>query len=305
MAENAVLQLDNVSRYHGSRMVIDHCSCDLYPGEIVGLVGPNGSGKSTLIKLILGLFHLSEGSVRIQNKDISEIFRKPGNRVGAILEDPTHYEYMSGLDHLMMTARLYPDVSLERIREVTDMTGLKSCIRNKVSSYTTGQKHMLALAQALLPKPKLLILDEPTNGLDPVGIRELREILKKLAQEGVCIMVSSHILSEMDMLCSRIIIMKNGRFIADLSSHELLDPNRVRVRIRVGQPEQAVEILESLFDDISIRQENDELVITGENLQVPQMNRTLIFNEIDVYEIAINREPLEEYFLELMQEDKS
>ena len=110
--------------------------------------------------------------------------------------------------------------------------------------------------------------------------------------------------SEMDMLCSRIIIMKNGKFIADLSSHELLDPNRVRVRIRVGQPEQALEVLEALFDDVTIRVEDDELIISGENLQVPQMNRTLIFNEIDVYEIAVNREPLEEYFLELMQEDE-
>ena len=149
----------------------------------------------------------------------------------------------------------------------------------------------------------VLLLDEPTDDLDPVGIKDLREILKEEAAKGVCVVVSSHILSEMDMLCTRIIIMKDGRFISDLSSHELLDPNRVRVRIRVGQPERAFEVLEALFDDATVRIDDDELIVTGENLQVPAMNRTLIFNEIDVYEIAVNREPLEEYFMELMQEE--
>lgn len=304
MSNEAVLQVENVYRARGSRPVVDHCSCELYPGEIVGLVGPNGSGKTTLIKILLNHLYAQEGHVRIRGVDVQNLSRHRDIRIGAILENPTHYRYMTGMDHLIMTSRIYPDITDERIRIIVDRVGLKSCIRNRVSTYSAMQRYMLALAQALLPNPSVLILDEPTVDLDPVGIKNLREILKEKAAEGVCVMVSSHILSEMDMLCSRIIIMKDGRFIADLSSHELLDPNRVRVRIRVGQPELAFEVLEALYDDATIRLEGDELVISGENLQIPQMNRSLIFNEVDVYEISVNREPLEEYFMELMQEDE-
>lgn len=302
--KEVVLELDNVFRTHGGRRQVDHCSCTLYAGEIVGLVGPNSAGKTMLIRMILQHLRMHEGTIKICGEDIAEHNPHPKGRVSAILEDPSYYRYMTGLDHLRMAARPYKDITLDMIREVIDRTGLKNCIRNKVGTYTSKQRYMLAVAQALVTKPALLLLDEPTDDLDPVGIKTLRELLKEEAAKGVCIVVSSHILSEMDMLCSRIIIMKDGRFISDLSSHELLDPNRVRVRIRVGQPERGLEVLEALFDDASVRIDDDELIVTGENLQIPQMNRTLIFNDVDVYEIAVNREPLEEYFMELMREEE-
>ena len=300
--ETAVLQLENATRTHGTRSEVDHCSARLYAGEIVGLVGPNGAGKTTLIKLIIRHLHLDEGSIRVMGIETTEMEHHPEIRVSAILGNAPNYGYMSGMDHLIMTARMYPEITREQMLRMVDTLGLKNCINQKVHTYSSRQKYMLAVAQALLPKPQVLILDEPTDGLDPVGIKELRDILKRVAESGVLVMVSSHILSEVDMLCTRIIIMKEGRFIADLSSHELLDPNRVRVHIRVGQPDRAFEILESLFDDATVRLDGDELIVTGENLQVPQMNRTLIFNEVDVYEISVNREPLEEYFMELIKE---
>lgn len=302
--KEVVLELDNVFRMHGGRRQVDHCSCTLYAGEIVGLVGPNSAGKTMLIRMILRHLRAQEGSIKICGEDIEKRGPHSKGRVSAVLENPSYYRYMTGLDHLKMATRPYKDITVEMIREVVDRTGLKTCIRDKVATYTSKQRYMLAVAQALVTQPALLLLDEPTDDLDPVGIKNLREILKEEAAKGVCVVVSSHILSEMDMLCTRIIIMKDGRFISDLSSHELLDPNRARVRIRVGQPERAYEVLEALFDDTTVRIDNDELIVTGENLQIPQMNRTLIFNEVDVYEIAVNREPLEEYFMELMREEE-
>ena len=268
------------------------------------MVGPPGAGKTMLIRMILRHLRAQEGSIKICGEDIEKRGPHSKGRVSAVLENPSYYRYMTGLDHLKMATRPYKDINVEMIREVVDRTGLKTCIRDKVATYTSKQRYMLAVAQALVTQPALLLLDEPTDDLDPVGIKNLREILKEEATKGVCVVVSSHILSEMDMLCTRIIIMKDGRFISDLSSHELLDPNRARVRIRVGQPERAYEVLEALFDDTTVRIDNDELIVTGENLQIPQMNRTLIFNEVDVYEIAVNREPLEEYFMELMREEE-
>ncbi len=302
--KEVVLELDNVFRMHGGRRQVDHCSCTLYAGEIVGLVGPNSAGKTMLIRMILRHLRAQEGSIKICGEDIEKRGPHSKGRVSAVLENPSYYRYMTGLDHLKMATRPYKDITVEMIRKVVDRTGLKTCIRDKVATYTSKQRYMLAVAQALVTQPALLLLDEPTDDLDPVGIKNLREILKEEAAKGVCVVVSSHILSEMDMLCTRIIIMKDGRFISDLSSHELLDPNRARVRIRVGQPERAYEVLEALFDDTTVRIDNDELIVTGENLQIPQMNRTLIFNEVDVYEIAVNREPLEEYFMELMREEE-
>ncbi len=299
-----ILELDNVYRTHGGRRQVDHCSCTLYAGEIVGLVGPNSAGKTMLIRMILRHMRTPEGTIRICGEDIEKRGIHSKGRVSAVLENPSNYRYMTGLDHLKMTARPYKDITIDAIREVVDRTGLKSCIRDKVSTYSSRQRYMLSVAQALVTRPALLLLDEPTDDLDPVGIKALKELLKEEAARGACVVVSSHILSEMDAFCTRIIIMKDGRFISDLSSHELLDPNRVRVRIRVGQPEHAFEVLEALFDDATVRVDDDELIVTGENLQVPQMNRTLIFNDVDVYEIAVNREPLEEYFMELMQEEE-
>jgi ABC-2 type transport system ATP-binding protein len=257
-----------------------------------------------LIRMILRHLRAQEGSIKICGEDIEKRGPHSKGRVSAVLENPSYYRFMTGLDHLKMATRPYKDINVEMIREVVDRTGLKTCIRDKVATYTSKQRYMLAVAQALVTQPALLLLDEPTDDLDPVGIKNLRKILKEEAAKGVCVVVSSHILSEMDMLCTRIIIMKDGRFISDLSSHELLDPNRARVRIRVGQPERAYEVLEALFDDTTVRIDNDELIVTCENLQIPQMNRTLIFNEVDVYEIAVNREPLEEYFMELMREEE-
>ena len=301
-ADNIVLQIENVTRSRGPRVLVDHCSTTMRAGEIVGLVGHHGAGKTTLVKLILRHLHPDEGRILIKGVEVGELGRHPEIRVSAILEKAPYYRYMSGMDHLKMLSRMYPEITHEQLLRMIDTIGLKNCIHDKMNTYNSRQKYMLAVAEALLPNPQLLILDEPTDSLDPVGIKELRDLVKRLADEGVCCIVSSHILSEVDMLCSRIIIMKEGRFIADLSSHELLDPNRVRVHIRVGQPQKALEILESLFEDITVRLDDDELIVAGENLLVPQINRTLIFNEVDVYEITVNREPLEEYFMELMRE---
>ena len=304
MSDKVVLQLQDVTRHGGSQAAVEHCSATFYEGEIIGLVGPNGAGKTTLIKMIVHQLRPNNGKIVIGGVDIHEDYAKAMRSVGAIIDTPAYYPYMTGMDHLKLAARMYPEVTSERIRDVVEFTGLKNWIDDKVRKYSLGMRQRLAIAEALLLNPSLLLLDEPTNGLDPMGIKDLRILLKKIAAKGVCVVVSSHILSEMDLLCSRIVIMRRGEFVADLSSQELLDPNRVRVHIRVGQPEKAYEVLEAFVDDAKIRLEDEVLIITGENLQVQQLNRMLIFQDIDVYEIGVHKESLEESFLELMRGDE-
>jgi len=304
MSDKVVLQLQDVTRHGGSQASVDHCTATFYEGEIIGLVGPNGAGKTTLIKMIVHQLRPQGGKILINGTDIQENYAQAMRSVGAIIDTPAYYPYMTGMDHLKLAARMYSEVTDERIREVVEFTGLKNWIDDKVRKYSLGMRQRLAIAEALLPNPSLLLLDEPTNGLDPMGIKDLRILLKKIAAKGVCVVVSSHILSEMDMLCSRIVIMRRGAFVADLSSQELLDPNRVRVHIRVGQPEKAYEVLEAFVDDAKIKLEDEMLLITGENLQVQQLNRILIFQDIDVYEIGVHKESLEESFLELMRGDE-
>ena len=218
--KEVVLELDNVFRMHGGRRQVDHCSCTLYAGEIVGLVGPNSAGKTMLIRMILRHLRAQEGSIKICGEDIEKRGPHSKGRVSAVLENPSYYRYMTGLDHLKMATRPYKDINVEMIREVVDRTGLKTCIRDKVATYTSKQRYMLAVAQALVTQPALLLLDEPTDDLDPVGIKNLREILKEEATKGVCVVVSSHILSEVQQICSSVLILQAGKLVKSFDLHE-------------------------------------------------------------------------------------
>lgn len=303
MDSNIVLELKDVSRKRGTRRAVDHCGLTLHKGEIVGLVGPNGCGKTTLIKLILGQLRPDEGEVLVCGFNINEEFTKAIRQVGAVVENAGLYPYLTGYDHLKMLRRLNPSISKEREAEVLEMMGLTHELHHKISTYSIGQKEKLAIALSVLQEPALLLLDEPINGLDPVGIKEMRELIKKLAASGMCVLLSSHILAEMDVLCSRIVIMKAGRFVADLSARDLMDPHRIQVRFWVGQPELAREVIEATLDDADIVQNGDEIIVTGENLQVQQLNRLLVFQDIDVYSIRSQNESLEDSYIELMKEE--
>ena len=189
---NIVLDVSNLTKKYGDRVAVDNVSFQVFEGEIFGLIGPNGAGKTTIIRMITGLAKPTTGSVFICGKNIAKDFEKAISNVGGIIENPELYSYMSGMDNLKFYASLYPNVTKEKIREVVSLVGMEKRIYDKVRTYSLGMKQRVGIAQALLNNPKLLILDEPTNGLDPNGIKEMRSFLKNLsAQKKISILVSN------------------------------------------------------------------------------------------------------------------
>ena len=210
-----ILKCSNLKKQIKNKIIVENISFSINKGDIVGFIGPNGAGKTTIIKLILGLMKLSKGKVFINGFDIEKDFIKAIEKVGSIVENPDLYMYLSGYDNLKIIANNYKNISKDRIHEVLKIVGLENRIKDKVSTYSLGMRQRLGIAEAIINEPELLILDEPTNGLDVEGIIEIRNLIKKLSQQGMAILISSHNLAEIDNLCNRIIAIKNGKIIAD------------------------------------------------------------------------------------------
>ncbi|MBZ9607846.1 ABC transporter ATP-binding protein [Clostridium estertheticum] len=209
-----VLKIEKLKKVIGKRTIVSDISIELKKGEIFGFLGPNGAGKSTTIKMIVGLSKITEGNIYVGGCSVNEDFKGAMRNIGCIVENPDMYNYMSGLDNLKIFAKIYKDVDEIRINEVVKIADLERAINDKVKTYSLGMKQRLGIAQALLHSPKLLILDEPTNGLDPAGIKDLRELLRKLSSEtGLTVLVSSHILGEMQQMCDRVGIINKGKII--------------------------------------------------------------------------------------------
>ncbi len=210
-----ILKCENLKKQVKNKVIVENISFSLDKGDIVGFIGPNGAGKTTTIKLILGLIKLTEGKVYIDGYDIQKNFIKAMEKVGAIVETPDLYMYLNGYDNLKLTANNYKSITKKRINEVIKMVGLENRIKDKVSTYSLGMRQRLGIAEAIINNPELLILDEPTNGLDVEGTIEIRNLIKELSKEGIAILISSHNLTEIDNLCNRIIVIKNGRIITN------------------------------------------------------------------------------------------
>ena len=210
-----ILVCENLKKQVKRKVIIENISFSVDKGEVVGLIGPNGAGKTTIIKSILGLINLTEGKVTINGYDIKKDFVKAIEKVGAIVENPDAYMYLSGYDNLKITANNYKGITKSRIEEVAKIVGLENRIKDKVSTYSLGMRQRLGIAEAIINNPELLILDEPTNGLDVEGIIEIRNLIKNLSHQGIAIIISSHNLTEIDNLCNRIIAIKNGKMIVD------------------------------------------------------------------------------------------
>ena len=210
---DSVLEIKNVSKYFGKSKVVDNLSFDVKAGEILGFLGPNGAGKTTTIKMILGLLSIDEGSISINGYDVKKNFEKAMEYIGGIVENPDLYGYMSAVDNLKLHAKIR-GINYSEVYKILELVGLGKSMNQKVSKFSLGMKQRVGLALSLLHSPKVLILDEPTNGLDPVGIKDLRAILKKLAEEkNIAVLVSSHILSEMELMCDRVIVINEGKFV--------------------------------------------------------------------------------------------
>lgn len=303
--KQAVVRVENVTKTIKNKTIIDQCSFKLYPGEIVGFLGPNGAGKTTTIRMLVGLMKPTSGEIFIQNHQIDKELELALSHVGAIVENPELYKHLTGYQNLELFVRMSDDVSPERINEVVKMVHLEGRIHEKVSTYSLGMRQRLGLAQAMLHKPSVLILDEPNNGLDPAGIREFRDHLKELAdQRGLAILVSSHLLSEMELLCDRIIIIQNGKImgskqISKQGKAEGEEAHR-KVKFTLTPPLEAVrDLLAQNYADYAVEFFQDSFLISLPYLKVPELNKLLAKNDIDVFEIQTVVESLEDQFLEM------
>lgn len=209
-----VLQVDRLKKVIGKKTIVENVSFTVREGEIFGFLGPNGAGKTTTIRMLVDLIRPTEGSVSICGHQVHRNPELALSYVGSIVENPEVYSYLTGYENLEQFARMQPGISKERLKEVTALVGLDARIHDKVKTYSLGMRQRLGIAQALLGAPKLLILDEPTNGLDPKGIKELRQFIRSLADQGMAVVVSSHLLSEIQLMCDRVAIISRGKVLA-------------------------------------------------------------------------------------------
>ncbi|MCL1866797.1 MAG: ABC transporter ATP-binding protein [Oscillospiraceae bacterium] len=262
-----VLKISHLNKSFGNRQVLKDVSFETYAGEVFGFLGPNGAGKTTTIKIAVGHLFYDEGEIVINGTDLKKDFEKALESVGGIVENPELYAHMTGMQNLRQYARLR-EVGQERIDEVVELVGMSNRVNEKVKKYSLGMRQRIGVALALLHKPKLLILDEPTNGLDPAGIKELRDILRKLSrEEKIGVMVSSHMMSEMELMCDRVGIITNGVLIDVKPVDELIASVRkpiVIYRVKTNDAAKAFELADNVPPE--------DKVVVGENLLELRLN---------------------------------
>lgn len=295
------LELVDVKKTIKNKEIIKGISLTVNEGEVYGFIGPNGAGKTTTIRMIVGLMSLTNGDVKILGKSIKKDYKEAAKNIGAIVENPELYPFMTGMQNLKHFARMYEGITEERINEVVGLVGLEKVINDKVSKYSLGMRQRLGIAQAILHKPAVLILDEPTNGLDPAGIREVRDYIRKLAkEENVAVIISSHLLSEIELICDRIGIIQHGELITERYVNEVdenLEDAKIKVIFDVGEKEKATEILKSM--DLSVKEEGKHLIIELSRKEIPSVVKTFVENNISIYGVTGVKSSLEDQFLEL------
>lgn len=296
-----VLAIRNLSKSLGGRRILNNISFDVYPGEIFGFLGPNGSGKTTTIKVILGLLGLEAGEVTICSHDIRKDYESAIRNVGGIVENPEMYKYLTGRQNLEIYRRMYDDVPPERIDEVVRTVRLEERINDKISRYSLGMRQRLGIAQAILHRPRVLVLDEPTNGLDPAGIVELRDIFKHLAhEEGCSVFVSSHMLAELEQMCDRVCVIDRGAILGMMTMDEIHSQNKgelSRFTVESSDAERAEQIIMNIARNAE--RSGDSVVFSARRDDAARAVSALCAEGIAVY--AMNRETksLEQAFMEI------
>lgn len=295
----AVVELHNVTKTIRNRKIIDDLSFEVKEGEVFGFLGPNGAGKTTTIRMIVGLIGMTEGDIKICGKSVGKDYESAISHVGAIVENPELYKFLSGYQNLKQAARANKGVTKEKIDEVVELVGLTERIHDKVKTYSLGMRQRLGIAQSLLHDPKILILDEPTNGLDPAGIREIRDYLRDLAsKKNLAIIVSSHLLAEMEMMCDRIAIIQKGKLInvQNVVTDEA-DSDKKLYFCDVNKRNEAIKILTR--NGIQAVKHEKGIQVLLESYEVPDMLRLLLDHDVLVFEISPLKKSLEDRFLEI------
>ncbi|MFF1991101.1 ABC transporter ATP-binding protein [Bacillus mycoides] len=290
---NVVVKLENVRKKIGKTEIIRGLSFEVQEGEVYGFLGPNGSGKTMTIRMMTGLISMTEGDIIICGHSIRTEREKALEQIGAIVENPELYDYMTGMQNLKQFANMaITPISKERIAEIIKLVDLEHAIHKKVKTYSLGMKQRLGIAQALLHQPKILILDEPTNGLDPAGIRQIRDYLQRLAkEENIAVIVSSHLLSEIELMCDRVVIIKQGEFVQEYNLHEQAKHDEtVVVAFEVDQVQKANEIIKG-------KEQGNVIVTPIMKEEIPQIVKELVNADVLVYGVTVQNKTLEDEFL--------
>lgn len=287
-----IVQIRNLNKTIKGKHIIKDLTLDIYPGQITGFLGPNGAGKTTTIRMMTGLMHPTSGEVIINGVSLKDNFEGAIQNIGVIVENPEMYKFMTGYKNLQHFARMHKGVTKERIDEVVAQVGLQNRIHEKVKTYSLGMRQRLGLAQAMLHRPKFLILDEPTNGLDPAGIREFRQYLRKIAEEdNVAILVSSHLLSEIELMVDRIAVIQNGQLIEIRDLHQEVASSYY---VEVGQPDKL-----KALGLAGLQTLNGGFTLDLEKADVPAFIRQLVAADIDLFIIQPYTQRLEDQFIEM------
>ena len=304
----SVLRIERLSKSFGSRKILKDVTFETHAGEVFGLLGPNGAGKTTTIKIAAGLLASDAGQISVCGCDMERQFEKAMAHVGGIVENPEFYNYMSGWANLKQFANMREGVTDERIREVVHLVGLDKRIHDKVKKYSLGMRQRLGVALAILHRPRLLILDEPTNGLDAASIKALRDILKTLAHEqGISVLVSSHLMGEMELMCDRVGLIVKGELRGVYTVRELIaasTPDHAEFVLCVSDAARAAELI-GTDEDVTVTLTDDStlsltLPCVGCNERLAEYNRRIVTGDVSLFTVSKkeNRK-LEDAFIEL------
>lgn len=301
-----VLSVQNLTKEYGTKKVVNNVTFSIFAGQIFGFVGPNGAGKSTTIRMITGLTPITSGDVRICGYSIKHAYKKAISNVGGIIEMPQLYPYLSGMKNLKLFAGFYGKSATNRINQIVKLVGMENRINDKVSTYSLGMKQRLGIAQALLGKPQLLILDEPTNGLDPNGIVEMRHILRTLAEkENMAIIISSHNLAELEQMCDVIGVINNGKMIEHKTMQEIdtMLQSKQKVQLFCNYPNYAALALKEKYNLNSTILGNS-IVITIKDKNIANIVSYLVHKKLKIYDIKKIHKSLEELYFELLNSER-
>src|SRR5215213_1011709 len=292
-----ILETKDLTKTFGKHRAVDSVNITVYEGEVFGFLGPNGAGKTTTLGMALGLVHATAGEVSLLGQRVTPNHIQALKDVGALLGAPAFVPYLSAFDNIELVSRLTPGVDRKRITDVIELVGLTEAARKKVSKFSTGMKQRVGLAMALVHRPRFVILDEPTNGLDPAGMREIRQLLRSLAENGTSVLLSSHLLNEVQQVCDRIAVLNKGRVVAQGRVEELLNGQKPSVRLTVIDTTAAVRAFESLPGVENVQASGDTLIVMGVTSQAV-MNH-LLQHHIIPTEITAQKNDLESLFMDV------
>ncbi|CAM4218710.1 bacitracin ABC transporter ATP-binding protein [Bacillus manliponensis] len=299
---NAIIKTTNLTKIYGDQKSVDDLNITVQQGEIYGFLGRNGAGKTTTIRMLLGLIKPTYGQIEIFGEDLFKKQKEILKRIGSIVEVPGFYENLTARENLLINAKIIGVHKKNAIEEALEIVGLQNETKKLVGNYSLGMKQRLGIARALLHYPELLILDEPTNGLDPIGIKEMRRLLKSLVEERkITLLISSHILSEVEQLVDRMGIIHEGKLLEEIKFDDLRKRNRKYIEFQVLNDNKATLLLENYFGivDYEVHEEGNIRVYSHFGQQ-GQINKVFVQNDIEVLKIMMSEDKLEDYFTKLV-----